>query len=223
MIATALSRVNRRICVINRPTKVILEAAAVWFPSRVINKCPATMFAIKRTDRVIGRITLLTVSINTMNGINAEGVPEGTRWANICIVLLNHPNIISLIQIGSAKAKVREMWLEAVKIYGKRPKKLFRRINRNNEAKIIVAPLMLFVAKRVLNSKCMVFIIVNRIEFFFVGSFQNIGVTMVRNRVALIQLKGINKEDDGSNLENRFVIIVRGYFLCFYYLFLFYC
>jgi len=41
------------------------------------------MFAIKRTDRVIGRITFLIDSIRTMKGIRAPGVPDGTMWANI--------------------------------------------------------------------------------------------------------------------------------------------
>lgn len=61
----------------------MLEATAVWFPNKVINKCPATIFAINRTESVIGRITLLIDSINTIKGIKAEGVLWGTRWANI--------------------------------------------------------------------------------------------------------------------------------------------
>jgi hypothetical protein len=33
----------------------------------------------------------LIVSIITMKGIRAPGVPLGTRWANMCKVLLIHP------------------------------------------------------------------------------------------------------------------------------------
>lgn len=79
MIATADSKVRRRICVITKVIKTIPVAVAVWFPKRVISKCPATMLAIKRTARVRGRITFLMDSINTINGIKAPGVLCGTR------------------------------------------------------------------------------------------------------------------------------------------------
>jgi len=82
-MATAASNVRRRICVKISLTRMILEAVAVWLPRSVINRCPATMFAISRTDRVIGRIKFLIDSIKTINGIRAPGVPEGTMCANI--------------------------------------------------------------------------------------------------------------------------------------------
>ena len=44
-----------------------------------IKRCPATILAANRTDRVIGRISLLTISIITIKGINATGVPRGTK------------------------------------------------------------------------------------------------------------------------------------------------
>lgn len=74
MIATADSKVNRIIWVRIKEIKIRLWAIAVWLPSRVISKCPATMFAISRTARVNGRITFLIVSISTINGIKADGV-----------------------------------------------------------------------------------------------------------------------------------------------------
>jgi hypothetical protein len=45
----------------------------------VNKRCPAIIFADNRTDKVIGRIIFLTVSINTMNDANIIGVPLGTR------------------------------------------------------------------------------------------------------------------------------------------------
>lgn len=57
-----------------------------WEANRVINKCPAIMFAANRTDSVKGRIMLLTVSIQTINIISNIGVPWGTKWANIWLV-----------------------------------------------------------------------------------------------------------------------------------------
>jgi len=47
--------------------------------SNLINKCPATILAARRTDRVMGRIKFLTNSIKTIRGIRAAGVPDGTR------------------------------------------------------------------------------------------------------------------------------------------------
>jgi len=57
----------------------MLLLTAVWLPSSVINKCPATILAISRTDRVRGRITFLMDSIITINGIKIIGVPVGTK------------------------------------------------------------------------------------------------------------------------------------------------
>jgi len=40
------------------------------FPSKVSSKCPEIMFAVKRTASGPGRITLLIVSMVTIDGIN---------------------------------------------------------------------------------------------------------------------------------------------------------
>jgi hypothetical protein len=56
-----------------------LLAATVALPSKDINKCPATMFAINRIDSVIGRMTFLVISISTIKFISGVGVPNGTR------------------------------------------------------------------------------------------------------------------------------------------------
>lgn len=40
------------------------------FPSTVNSKRPAIIFAVKRTDSVPGRITLLIVSVTTINSSN---------------------------------------------------------------------------------------------------------------------------------------------------------
>jgi hypothetical protein len=37
------------------------------------------MLAANRTDKVIGRIIFLTISIKTINGISGAGVPNGTK------------------------------------------------------------------------------------------------------------------------------------------------
>lgn len=83
---------------------------------RTIRRCPATIFAASRTDRVTGRITALTISISTINGLRAIGLPKGTKWASMLLVDLIHAITTCPTQRGRAMANVRLMWLEAVKI-----------------------------------------------------------------------------------------------------------
>lgn len=49
------------------------------YPRRDISRCPAIMLAVSRTHKVIGRMILLVISINTMKFIKANGVPCGRR------------------------------------------------------------------------------------------------------------------------------------------------
>jgi len=72
------------------------------------------MLAARRTARVPGRIMLLIVSINTIKGISTEGVPWGTRWANICWVWLTQPLIIRVTHKGKERASVIAIWLDLV-------------------------------------------------------------------------------------------------------------
>lgn len=84
------------------------------FPNKVNNKCPAIMLAASRMASVPGRIMLLMVSINTIKGIKANGVPWGTKWANICCVWFSHPKIIRVIHKGRDNDKVITIWLDLV-------------------------------------------------------------------------------------------------------------
>lgn len=83
---------------------------------RWINKWPLIIFAIKRTDKVIGRIKFLTVSIKTIKNLKKIGDPKGTRWAIIILVLFITKKIIILIHKGKAKNIVKTICLEEVKI-----------------------------------------------------------------------------------------------------------
>jgi len=65
--------------------KLLVELIAK-FPSNERSKCPATMLADKRIDRVIGRIMFLVSSIITMKFIRAIGVPMGTVWINMFLL-----------------------------------------------------------------------------------------------------------------------------------------
>jgi len=79
MIATADSKINKRICVIIRILSIKIDKFNPVFPSKVISKCPAIILAANRTAKVPGRIIFLIDSITTMNAIRAGGVPWGTK------------------------------------------------------------------------------------------------------------------------------------------------
>ena len=93
-----------------------MEREGPVLPIRVNNKWPAIILAANRTAKVPGRIIFLIVSIKTINGIKAAGVPWGTKWANMCWVWLTHPNTIKASQSGSAKESVITRCLVLVKI-----------------------------------------------------------------------------------------------------------
>lgn len=109
-------------------------------PKRVNRRWPAIILAASRIARVPGRIIFLIVSISTIKGIRAKGVPCGTKWENICFLWLNQPKIINVNQRGKDKAKVMLIWLDLVNTYGKRPKKLLNTINLNRAMNNIEDP-----------------------------------------------------------------------------------
>lgn len=86
------------------------------FPNKVNNKWPAIILAVRRTVKVIGRIIFLIVSIHTMKGIRRRGVPWGTKWLNIWLVLFSHPKINNLNHKGKAIVKFKVKCLVPVKI-----------------------------------------------------------------------------------------------------------
>jgi len=211
MIATALSNINNKICVIINVIRIILEAIAVWFPKSVIRRCPATIFAIRRTERVTGRITFLIDSIKTIKGIRADGVLCGTKWENMWLVLLIQPNIINVSQRGKAKTRVKEIWLEAVKIYGNKPKKLFIIINIKIEMKMNEEPWNDVGPKSILNSIWSFIIVFLVINVNFLGIIQKAGMINEMIVKELIQFKDILDLVEGSNTLNKLVIIFNFY------------
>ena len=76
------------------------------FPSRVNNRCPAIMFAVRSAACVPCRIKLPIVSMITINDINMVGVPWVAKCSNIWLVFLIHPNSINVIHRGRAKFNV---------------------------------------------------------------------------------------------------------------------
>lgn len=133
----------------------ISEEAAIWLPSKVINRCPAIIFADNRIERVTGRITLLILSIITMKGISTPGVLWGTKWANISLLYLIHPNNIIPSHKGIAIGIDIDMCLVEVKIYGNNPIKLFTIIKINRDIRITLKYLLEEII--ILNSLCKIF------------------------------------------------------------------
>lgn len=181
------------------------------FPSRVSKRCPAIMFAVSRTASVPGRIMFLIVSMQTMKGIKGAGVPCGTKCSNMWVALLIQPNTINLNHKGRASVSVMTRCLVLVKTYGNRPKKLLNKINENKEMNRKVLPLLaLFSPKRVLNSLCS---FVNNV-FHSSGYREGINHILIGIRVnprkVLSQFKDrLRLLVDGSNTENKFLIIFR--------------
>ena len=79
--ATADSSVARSAVAQISPISTAAGAEAPWPPKRDIRRCPATILAASRTANATGRTNNLTVSITTISGTRAPGVPSGTRWA----------------------------------------------------------------------------------------------------------------------------------------------
>lgn len=180
------------------------------FPNNVKSKCPAIILADSRTAKVPGRITFLIVSIITIKGIKTDGVPWGTKWANMCFVLLIHPKSINLSHRGNAKLKVIVIWLVLVKIYGNKPKKLLNKIKVNKEINIKVVPLNLEIPNKVLNSACNVKKILFQNIKIREGKNQNI---IGKNKIPKRVLNQFNDKlkilVEGSKIENRFIIIFK--------------
>lgn len=99
---------------------IIIILIALWLIIAPLNKanskCPAIIFAAKRTANVKGRIILLINSISTINGVRALGVLNGTKWANVDWGLREKAFIICPSHRGRDNVKAKERCLDAVKI-----------------------------------------------------------------------------------------------------------
>lgn len=155
MQATADSRIIKRISALARGRKINQELLTSWLPKSVRRRCPAIILAASRTDRVIGRMRFLIISITTINGIRTGGVPVGTKWARNSVRLLISLNKIKASHRGSAKDNVIAKCLVAVKVNDASPNVLLARIKKNSLIKMIM--LAFFALRSTENSFTMVF------------------------------------------------------------------
>ena len=63
-------------------------------PIKAITICPAPIFAVNRTDSVIGRTWILTVSIKTKKGFKNLGAPIGSNPATTDLKLKKMADIM---------------------------------------------------------------------------------------------------------------------------------
>ena len=131
-----ITNINNKINPINNTIRTTLDAPGPWEPSNVNSKWPATILAANRIDSVIGRIILLTVSIITIIGIKAGGVPKGTKCANKLLYWNTIEYNIEPNQMGNASTNVIDKCLVLVKIYGINPMKLEKIMKKKIETKI---------------------------------------------------------------------------------------
>lgn len=135
---TEISRIKSRICVIIIiKIKEVEDVSCPDLPNRERSKCPAIMFAESRMARVNGRIISLMDSIITINGIKIKGVPWGVRWAKRSFIKFNILNIMILVHKVRERERENLKCLDAVKINGKRPRKLLKKIINRSLVKII--------------------------------------------------------------------------------------
>lgn len=187
---------------------MMLGRANKEFPSRVISRCPAIRLAVSRTQSVIGRIRFLVNSINTMKDIRAFGVPCGTKCASMWFVFLTHPNKTMASQKVRESGRVVVKWEVAENVCGYRAIKFNVMITRNVVVTRAVTPFSLFfIVKEIsLNriNKILDFKVLRGKEFF---QWAGLEARAPRGRTSQAQDM---KVEAGSNIENRFIII-----LCF--------
>jgi hypothetical protein len=81
-------------------------------------------------------------------------------------------------------------------------------MNKNRATKGSLLPVNDVVPKRFLNSMYNLFVIMLIIIIIFVGTTQNIGEIISIKIIVLTQFNGVLINDEGSNTENRLVIII---------------
>jgi hypothetical protein len=148
----------------------------------------------------------LVSSIITINIIKAAGVPCGTRCANIWFVFLNHPNRTMDSQNSNDKGRVTVKWEVGENTWGYKAKKFSIKIDVN--AVIIkISVLFSFFPKENLTSLLnisMTFLLAKAIEF---ETFHII-ILMKSGDKNKINQEDEKIEEEGSNTENKFIIIL---------------
>jgi hypothetical protein len=111
-------------------------------------------------------------------------------------VFLIHPYSINVIHSGSARVNVSVRCLVLVKMYGNNPRKLFARINRNNDVRMNEFPLFSFpFLKIVFISWCSLFI--NSVIIMLFRDGINQTLVGISNRSIAVLVQWTNGRTDG--------------------------
>lgn len=102
--------------------------------------CPALILAVSRTESVIGRTKILTVSMITRKGFKAAGAPIGSNLATTEVGLKKIPEIIKESHKGRPRDKEIARCLVGLKTYGIRPLKFIKIKNRNSAVIRFIKP-----------------------------------------------------------------------------------
>lgn len=162
------------------------------------------MFAVNRTHSVIGRMTILTVSTKTMKFIRGVGVPWGVMCDRTLFVFFIKPNITEDDHMVRDSGRVNVPWEDVASVCGNMAEMLM-----TIKAKIVVItifPEPFFSSIRLDDSLCKDCITDIKVDFgVLVGLevFVNIRTVTVAADKYLIFIR----DDEGSNMENMFLII----------------
>jgi len=108
---------------------ILLKDVNAKFLRSSINKWPATILAVNRTDNVIGRIIFLTISMINIKLIKGRGVPIGMVWINMCFVIKFQAKTIIIDHMVNANENEILMCAVGVKMKGNRAMKFRMKIN----------------------------------------------------------------------------------------------
>ena len=181
---------------------------------RAIRRCPATILADSRIERVMGRIILLIISIITIKFIKALGVPKGVRWVIMFLNLFFQPNIIVDSHILILIVNLTEICAVGVKLKGKIALKFIISNVVNNDRRIMLVIFKFFLISWLSSFSTNTVrepMMAESFSSFLLGEF----FTTIRGTIIIAHPADI-LDEDGSNIENiLFIIIIFYSFLLF--------
>jgi len=166
------------------------------------------MFAVSRTHNVMGRIRFLVISIRTIKFISGVGVPCGTRCVMTFFVCVIVPNNVLVNHMVIARTRFVSRLVVFANVCGIRAIIFIVMIIMNIAIIIFVVPFFVWVIRCFVSVSIALFIfsMIAVVFLFALGVFVVIIVSGMRIIIHLILMY----EEDGSNIENRFVIIFIG-------------
>jgi hypothetical protein len=138
-----------------------------------------------------------------MSGV---GVPEGRRWYIMNFVLLIHPKYIIVIHKMVAVENEIEMWAVDVKIKGHRANKFLTIIIMNSDFMKIKFPWKFLFENKVFTSFEIMELILFIMMIHLIVILDLMGIIIKRGNSVAVQDRFII-DDDGSKIENKFVIM----------------